>query len=338
MAINYTISYSFSPNTTISSSQVNTNFSDNANTWTGLEALTKSFAKLKVDVDPATSNEVATKQYVDHYSTYRRPVLQWASISTVTIESGIAGVSGSISILFPDGSIRTENSATHTTFDITRNAVLTTSGAQGGLTGATSEANNTWYALYAVKVTDSTTQWVTVGSTVIPILANFSTLNTAYGTNGWVYLGMIKNGDQGGAISDIIKFVQTGNKSKFNVANTGGQLFNVPGILLATTVSATTLTYTYSSGTGSGNIPSHLTDTGWSVDFGSLGGGTGIARDSADSITYSSLGITSSTLVKFSSDPTLGIKLSNGGTARQYDIFLTEFMDGVLGVGSNPIL
>lgn len=66
MAINYTISYTFSPSTVISSAQVNQNFQDNANTWTGLEALTKSFSHLKVDNDPASALEVATKQYVDN--------------------------------------------------------------------------------------------------------------------------------------------------------------------------------------------------------------------------------------------------------------------------------
>src|SRR5438552_2081254 len=49
MAISYSISYTFSPSTTISSSQVNTNTSDNANTWNGIEAKTKTFSNLGVD-------------------------------------------------------------------------------------------------------------------------------------------------------------------------------------------------------------------------------------------------------------------------------------------------
>jgi len=69
----------------------------------GLEALTKSFAKLKVDVDPTTALEVATKQYVDHYSIWRRPVIQFGSVTTVAVESGLDGTSGDIPILFPDG-------------------------------------------------------------------------------------------------------------------------------------------------------------------------------------------------------------------------------------------
>lgn len=49
MSINYSISYTFSPATTISSSQVNQNFTDNSNTWNGLEAKTKTFSNLGVD-------------------------------------------------------------------------------------------------------------------------------------------------------------------------------------------------------------------------------------------------------------------------------------------------
>src|SRR4029077_337062 len=51
MAISYTVSYTFSPSTTISSSQVNTNFSDNSNTWNGIEAKTKTFSNLGVDTE-----------------------------------------------------------------------------------------------------------------------------------------------------------------------------------------------------------------------------------------------------------------------------------------------
>lgn len=66
MAINYTVANTFTPNTVISSSEVNQNFTDNANTWTGIEAMTKTFSHIKMDADPGTSLEVATKQYVDN--------------------------------------------------------------------------------------------------------------------------------------------------------------------------------------------------------------------------------------------------------------------------------
>lgn len=49
MAISYSITYTFSPSTTISSSQVNQNFTDNKGTWDGIEAKTKTFSNLGVD-------------------------------------------------------------------------------------------------------------------------------------------------------------------------------------------------------------------------------------------------------------------------------------------------
>lgn len=60
MALNYSISYTFSPSTTISSSQANTNFSDNSNTWNGLEAKTKTFSNLGIDTELKTGGSLLT--------------------------------------------------------------------------------------------------------------------------------------------------------------------------------------------------------------------------------------------------------------------------------------
>lgn len=60
MAISYAVSFTFSPSTTISSSQVNTNFSDNANTWNGIEAKTKTFSNLGVDTELKSGGTVST--------------------------------------------------------------------------------------------------------------------------------------------------------------------------------------------------------------------------------------------------------------------------------------
>ncbi len=335
MALNFTTPYTFSPNTTIASAEVNSDFSTIANVFTGLEAGTKTLALLKMDAEPATSSEVATKAYVDRYSTLRRPTLQFASTTTVAIESGMDGTSGDIPILFPDGTTRVETSATRTTFNITRNAVLTTSGAQSGLAGATSEATNTWYALYAVKVTDSSTQWVTVGSTVIPVQANYATLNSAYGTSGWVYLGMIRNGDNSGATGDILDFYMSGNLTAFRNVTTGSGR-NGTGIRLANSAGAGTLTYTYSSGTGTTQSPGNL-------QLGAYQGGT----TAGTNFTLSDAGGTINyTIIEASAGGTFrvfpltlfdGFKFAQGG-AGPSDIYLAAFVDIVLGVGANPLL
>ena len=303
--------------------------------WQGLEAKTKSFAALKVDATPTLTTDVAIKSYVDSLMAYRRPTLNYAGVSTISVESGLDGTSGDIPLLFPDGTMRTETSTTRTTFNITRNAVLVTSGAQSGLTGATSEAANTWYALYGVKVTDSTTQWVTVGSTVLPIQANYATLNTAYGTNGWVYLGLVRNGDNSGATSDLCSFFMAGNLTMFRNVVTGSSRNGV-GIRLANSASSTSTTYAYASGTGTTQIPIHLL-LGWFQ--GGTASGTNVTfTDSGATINY--------TIIEASAGGTFRVGpvgLSDGfkiaqGSAGSNDIYLAGFYDGVLGVGPNPVL
>ena len=337
MALNFTVSYTFSPGTTISSSQVNTNTTDVATVFTGLEAETKTLAKLKVDIDPTAALNVATKQYVDHYSTWRRPVLQYATATTVAVESGLDGTSGNIPIQFPDGTMRTEATSTRTTFDITRNAVLTTSGAQSGLTGATSEAANTWYALYAVKVTDSSTLWVTIGSTVLPLQANYATLNTAYGTSGWVYLGLIRNGDNSGATGDILNFRMAGNTT-YLINTCTGNVLNHPGLRLASTAGATSIEYDRTSGTGTTDLPANIVHAYlvWLVAADSTNRET--VRDQQSLIVYAVGGgasvVIGGTFWEAADD---GMIVSSAGSVAR-DIGLAGFFDRTLGVGSNPLL
>lgn len=333
MAINFTVSYTFSPNTTISSTQVNTNFSDNANVWTGLEALTKTFAKLKVDVDPTTALEVATKQYVDHLMAYRRPVLQFATVATVTVESGLDGTAGDIPILFPDGNLRTETSTTNSTFNIARNTALSGT-TQSGLRATLSEAANTTYFLYAVKVTDNSTHWVTVGDTLSPIRANFSTLNTNFGISGWVYLGSIKNGNGSGGSSDILSFVQTGNLTKFNNINSTTSSIAMAGYIAATTAGATSLTYSAALADFGANI----TQMYFTVDIPAVNAGATV-RDSASGKAYATkFAINERWICALPAIPSSeGIEISLGSSVAM-DVIVQGYVDGALGIGSNPLL
>lgn len=341
MALNFTVSYTFSPSTTIASAQVNTNTNDVAAVFQGLEAKTKSLSNLLVDTAPATSTAVAIKSYVDSLMVWRRPNLQFATVTTVAVEAGNDGTSGDIPMLFPDGSYRTETSTTRTTFNITRNAVLTSASGQSGLTGATSEANNTWYALYAVKVTDSSTQWVTIGSTVTPIQANFATLNTAYGTNGWVYLGMIRNGDGGSTAGDILAFQQAGPYTLYQNVTTGTNYGGVgpQGMVLATSASATTTTWTSATGTAGAVVPTHtpiLLVLGARNTPGADQAFT-IADDSSARLYYTDTAV--SRVLQHAWVPaSKGVRVISATTAVGEDIILAGYFDGVLGAGSNPLL
>lgn len=334
MALNFTKSYTFAPSTTISSSQVNTNFDEIASVFQGLEAETKTLSKLKIDADPTLALEVASKQYVDHYAGYRRPVLQYASATVVNLETGINGTSGQAQILFPDGSLRTDSTAGHINFDITRNCALSGS-AQSGLRATLSEATSTWYALYAVKITDST-GFVVVGDTRLPLVANFADINTAFGANSWVYLGLIRNGDNSGTTGDILNFVQNGDTTIFIHANNK----SLGGTLLATTASATSLTYTYAAGTGAAQIPNNVGHI--VINATGTPGATNrtIFQNAAGTIIYFNHG-TNSTYTDLNVTtwvPASGGWLSTLSSAGAANISCAGFRDSVLGVGSNPLL
>lgn len=335
MALNFSVSYTFAPSTTISSSQVNTNTSDVAAVFQGLEAETKSFAKLKVDIDPTLALEVATKQYVDHYSTYRRPVLVNNSTTVVNIEAGINGTSGQAQILFSDGNLRQDSTTGRINCNFAQVAALSGSWQSGLRTGTV--ANNTWYAIYAVKTTDDTAKFVAVADTVLPLQANFATLNSNFGTNGWVYLGMVRNGDNSGSATGIKTFSQIGNFTCFrgvvvgNTANLMGA-----GVRLATTASAATLTYTNAFGTGAAQIPNHLSivEFGYAVAIGTSPTSITDAAGNGGIASYIGTQLVIGRTIAAAAE---GLFTSNGSSVAM-DIYLCGFFDGVLGVGSNPIL
>lgn len=193
----------------------------------------------------------------------RRPVLVWVSATTVDVENN-TGTAHQTNIPFPDGEVLsvTENTGSATKyrrFDITAVAEFTTGTEDSGLRSGLTEATNTWYAIYAVKSTIDATKFVLAGDTTLPTQANDATLNTRYGTNGWVYLGLIRNGDGGSTTGDILSFVQVKNLTTFTNTTTGANSINIyGGILLATSASAGTLTYTYSAGTSGATIPSNV--------------------------------------------------------------------------------
>lgn len=268
---------------------------------------------------------------------YRRPRLVWVSVTTVDVEDGIYdGTANNVYILFPDGDLRAALDTTHYRFDITRNAALTGT-KQSGLRTSLSEATNTWYALYAVKTDDG--QWVTVGDTTLPLRANFSTLNTNFGTNAWIYLGLIRNGDNAGATGDILNFVQSGNETLFqNATNNTATGFAGGGLRLATTAGATSLTYTYSAGTGTTNIPGNVGHCNFMCCFATVTGK--LAYNSGGTILYSMAGAASAIGQILVRAPAAGgIQLQNGPSSSiAYTIQLLGFTDSALGVGANPLL
>lgn len=167
---------------------------------------------------------------------YRRPVMLWIDGNTIDSENN-TGIANQTTIIFPDGDTRSviENTGVTTKyrrFIITNTANFTSGTESGGLRSGLSRTANTWYALYAIKSQINTANFVLVGDTTFPTQANFATLNSTYGTNSWVYLGPIANGDNSASTNTILSFDHIGNKIHF----TNGLVVNsvsLPGILLA---------------------------------------------------------------------------------------------------------
>ena len=278
----------------------------------------------------------------DFISDYRRPVLKYVSATQMDIENN-TGTSNETRIIFPDG---TERSVTEDTssahkfrrFTITASAEYQSGTEDSGLYSAISEATDTWYAIYCVKSQINTANFILVGDTALPLQANFSTLNTRYGTDSWIYLGLIRNGDNSATTGDILEFDQTGNKTLFKNVVTGNEQ-DGQGIRLATTASATSLAYTYASGTGTTQIPDNATIAIYQ----------GVAGAVADAIIFRADGLARYYVlapvdhgfmwrVMISADEGLDVAEFAGTGAVAMDIYIAGYIDNVLGVSFNPLL
>lgn len=269
---------------------------------------------------------------------YRRPNLAFINTTTVAVELGLDGTAGDATVLFPDGQLRSEVTANLYSISTGQNAVFTNVtrlSNQGGIrSGAV--ANNTWYACYAVKVTTFAADWVLVADTVLPLQANYATLNSNFGTNSWVYLGLIRCGDQTAAFSSVISFVMCGNETFFtNATNTPSTAISRPGVSLAR-ATATSLTWAYAAGTSGAVVPANIVIGTFACSYGSVSG-TATISDSAPTNYYWAGTSTTYASPSWKGDVGRGIKATPPSSVAM-EIYLCAFTDTVLGVGSNPVL
>lgn len=289
----------------------------------------------------ATANGMAVIwEQVKQLWSYRRPRMVWSSITQIAAEANAQDLTNTV-VLFPDGQVRI---GTPSAMVITRNANWADAGTlQGGLRPSLTEASNTWYAIYLVKSTKAGAldSFVVVGDTVTPnTAANFTTLNSTYGTSGWVYLGMVRNGDQGSTANDLLDFDQNGNYTRFRNTITGANAVVGTGILMATTASAATLTYSNATGTSGATTPTSATIATWQGSWGVPADNLSLTGlDSTGTRTYARTntnGANNHSLI-WETAVSEGVQLINGGgTAIVYDIALVGFRDRFLSLGSNP--
>lgn len=318
----------------LTASALNGEFNNIVNLINNIDAGTTNFSNCNSTASTITTATVTSLS--NRLQKYRKPSLQYSSGTVAILETGINGTSGQLGILFPDGTYRTDSTAGRIQCNFAQTASLTGT-AQSGIRSG-SVANNTWYAVYAVKSQVNTTDIVAVADTTLPVQASFATLNTNFGTDSWVYIGMARYGDNSGTANAILKFVQQGNFTMFyNAATTNVDSGTAPGIRLATTAGAATLTYTYAAGTGAAQIPAHISNL--CVFQGAINPSTSAsvrAKDTpGNNLARAGHGGDVSYL-PFIAPATNDIVLSNNtGESRPYDIMLNGFYDGVLGLGAN---
>ncbi len=275
---------------------------------------------------------------------YRRPVLKWTSASTVDIENN-TGTANDTKIIFPDGELRDVTEDTGSTnkfrrFDITATAEFTSGTEDSGLRSGESEANNTWYGLYAVKSLIDSSKFVTVGTATLPLQANVSTLNSNFNTNGWAYLGLIRNGNSQNNDTDILGFTMAGNETHF-LPPAMASLFEAQvGVLLANASTGTSITYTYSAGTGDLQIPNNIGIAHWTFVNGVVGQDVtiGVSGATHNLDRYHPSAFSDQLIGRLSHPATEGLVIAHVSGDEVKSLVLAGFTDIALGVGGNPLI
>lgn len=137
---------------------------------------------------------------------YRKPRLVYTDNDIVTAEANIS--TGSSIVMGRD--------RLWSIYDTTMSLAVTANGAKNtdtgtavsGLANGLTRTANRWYFIYAVEVQYGTqadgTKAILVAHSSGPESGNIATLNTAFGTGKWVYMGMIRNGYNDGTNTNII--------------------------------------------------------------------------------------------------------------------------------------
>ena len=265
-----------------------------------------------------------------------RPVLRWRNFFEVDLRPNNRSDGTDADLLFPDGTQVLDFINDPLESDIF-NTFLTASWTTfrtGGIRPGLSKTPNTWYAIYAVRATLGGA--VMVGDDTLPLQANVATLNTRYGQNRWIYLGMIRHGDNGDVPEEILKFVQVRNETHFLNVQTQAGFPNAAGIKLVSSFSTIDLDWDYSPGVGSIDIPDHIKIAKFS--FFAIHDTVNHVKDSAGThllIASGIPGVVASWRESCVAPTEDGVKMF-GASLETRAIYLFSFYDSVLGLGYNP--
>lgn len=228
----------------------------------------------------------ANRTILQAFSSYKKPVLQWAGSSDVSVECNTSDSSETV-IFFPGYFLAVDE--TLGAGVKYRQASLTTTArgygasdtgtARGGRRVGVDLTENSWYAVYAVGLRSGTDydednlKYVLVFDTTLPTADNDSTLDGYYGQYNWVYLGLIRYGyGDDGSSASIIKFVQSRNGWCYFYGTDGGATHG--GLTLEQTTSNTDNTssalYTFATGTSGAVVPSIVSHIAVAVSRGDV--------------------------------------------------------------------
>jgi len=170
-----------------------------------------------------------------------------------------------------------------------------------------------------------------VGNQLACTQTNFATLNTNFGTDGWIYLGLIKNGDEGNNFSTVLDFTQTGALTIFSNAVDAADTaiaIDVTGVLRGNNASATSVSYSYVAGFASGSIPETVKlvmFTGYH-DLDTL-----FLKNNAGTVGYGSLNTSAGQGSVSAWMPSSGgVNLSKSGAASALTLMMVGFVDSAL--------
>lgn len=143
-----------------------------------------------------TSLGLQTQQLMWLLSRYRKPRLVYQDNDIFTVEEN-STVSGESWIMMRDRLCKIVDRTC--SLAVTANGVGADAGAAvSGLAATLIRTADRWYYIYAVRVQSGTdangSNAILIAHTTSPEVANIAALNTAFGTGEWVYMGLIRNG------------------------------------------------------------------------------------------------------------------------------------------------
>lgn len=164
--------------------------------------------KLYVPGDIIVAKGNANRTVLQALSSYKKPVLEWASSTDVKVQNNSSSSNETI-LFFPTFVVAVEESLAggspkfrQASLTTTANGygTLDTGAARGGRRSGVSLTTNSWYAVYACKVRSgsdynaTTAKFILVYDTTLPYPTNESALDGYYGSGCWLYLGLVRYG------------------------------------------------------------------------------------------------------------------------------------------------